>query len=51
MLVTSREALRIHGEHEFHLAPLPFPENISDHAKKLDDFPAIQLFVQKELVP
>ncbi|HAV76858.1 MAG TPA: hypothetical protein DCX53_05830, partial [Anaerolineae bacterium] len=47
ILVTSREALRIPGEHEYHLSPLPLPVNPGSSVQKLDDSPAIQLFVQR----
>jgi len=40
ILATSREALRVNGEHEFHLSPL----SVQD--KSLDS-PAIQLFVER----
>jgi len=51
MLVTSREALRVRGEHEFPLAPL----ELSNRATMLGDqsvetlihYPAIALFVQR----
>jgi predicted ATPase/DNA-binding CsgD family transcriptional regulator len=51
MLVTSREALRLRGEHEFPLAPL----ELDHHAIKSDDrsantlmqSPAIALFIQR----
>jgi predicted ATPase/DNA-binding CsgD family transcriptional regulator len=51
MLVTSREALRLRGEHEFPLAPL----ELDDHAIRSDDrsgntlmqSPAIALFIQR----
>jgi len=40
ILATSRETLRVNGEHEFHLLPLPVQD------KSLDS-PAIQLFVER----
>jgi predicted ATPase len=51
MLVTSREALRLRGEHEFPLAPL----ELDDHVIRSDDrsantlmqSPAIALFIQR----
>jgi len=51
MLVTSRESLRLRGEHEFPLAPL----ELDDRAKKSEDrsantplqSPAIALFIQR----
>ncbi len=44
ILVTSREALRLNGEQEFPLAPLPVPDGKGRSAL---DFPSIQLFVQR----
>ena len=57
ILVTSREALHISGEHEFPLTPLPLPESAAD-AKPLSlhdedvlenvsHFASVQLFVQR----
>ncbi|MBI3172673.1 MAG: tetratricopeptide repeat protein [Chloroflexi bacterium] len=43
ILATSREALRLRGEQEFPLAPLPVP----DDAGSVLDFPSVQLFVQR----
>lgn len=43
-LVTSREALRVPGEHEFAVEPLPLPP-AADGA--LAEFPAVQLFIQR----
>jgi len=45
VLVTSREALRISGEHEFAVEPLPVP--VPDHVTGLIDYAAIQLFAQR----
>lgn len=45
MLITSREALRIQGEREFPLAPLPLPEDVH----LLEESPAVQLFVQRAI--
>jgi predicted ATPase/DNA-binding CsgD family transcriptional regulator len=51
MLVTSRETLRLHGEHEFPLAPLELssraqmPDQLSVEA--LLQYPGIALFVQR----
>jgi len=51
LLVTSREALRLHGEHEFPLAPLELsnlaqmPDRPS--VERLSQFPGIALFVQR----
>ena len=44
-LVTSREALRLNGEQEFLLAPLPVPDK-KDKTKVLD-FPSVELFLQR----
>ena len=45
MLVTSREALRISGEHEFAVDPLPVPGQ--DNEGGLIDYAAVQLFAQR----
>jgi predicted ATPase len=47
ILVTSREALRIQGEHEFQLDPLPLPNDATFPKIALEDSPAVQLFVQR----
>ncbi len=47
ILATSREALRIPGEYEFQLAPLPLPNDGTRVIKELEDSPAVQLFVQR----
>jgi predicted ATPase len=57
MLVTSREALHITGEHEFTLAPLPLPQLPVEQARSalagneqiemLAQYAAVQLFVQR----
>lgn len=47
MIVTSREALRVNGEYEFHLAPLSIPSDQTITAKELMNSPAIQLFTQR----
>jgi predicted ATPase/DNA-binding XRE family transcriptional regulator len=46
-LVTSREALRVPGEHEFHLEPLALPGDLNAQSYVLFTSPAIQLFVQR----
>lgn len=49
-LVTSREALRISGEHEFPLVPLPLPTVFDGEPDAILEFgrmPAIELFVQR----
>ena len=45
VLVTSREALRISGEHEFAVEPLPVPGQ--DSVTGLIDYAAVQLFAQR----
>ena len=57
MLVTSREALHITGEHEFSLVPLPLPQPVTEQFKSvlagngqiesLAQFAAVQLFIQR----
>jgi non-specific serine/threonine protein kinase len=47
-LITSREALRIQGEWEVPLHPLPIPAQIDLNSKiDLDRFPALELFAQR----
>jgi predicted ATPase len=47
-IVTSREVLRMYGEHEFSVPPLPLPEAGSPFSPgRLLDFPSIALFVQR----
>ena len=45
MLVTSRETLRLRGEHEFPLSPLALPDQSS--VELLLQYPGIALFVQR----
>ena len=45
ILVTSREALRLRGEQEFPLAPLPVPDEKTNQS--VLDFPSVQLFLQR----
>ena len=45
MLVTSRESLRLRGEHEFPLSPLALPDLPS--VEQLSQSPSIALFVQR----
>ena len=47
ILATSREALRLHGEYEFPLTPFSVPDADSLDVDKLQDYPAIQLFVER----
>jgi predicted ATPase/serine/threonine protein kinase len=47
-MVTSRTVLRIYGEHEFSVPPLPVPElNAVLSPGRLLDFPSVALFVQR----
>ena len=47
-LVTSRTVLRVYGEHEFSVSPLPVPLSDSPLSPgRLLDFPSIALFVQR----
>jgi predicted ATPase/tRNA A-37 threonylcarbamoyl transferase component Bud32 len=46
-LVTSRTALRVYGEREFSVPPLPVPESDALSPGRLLDFPSIALFVQR----
>ncbi len=46
-LVTSREALRLSGEQEFLLPPLPVPDK--KDITKLLDFPSVELFLQRAI--
>ena len=45
ILVTSREVLRLRGEHEFPLAPLALPDQLS--VKNVLQYPGIALFVER----
>jgi predicted ATPase/DNA-binding CsgD family transcriptional regulator len=49
MLVTSRAALRLYGEHEFAVSPLalPDPSQLDAHADTLAQFAACTLFIQR----
>jgi predicted ATPase len=46
IVVTSRAALRVYGEHEFRVAPLLISDRSSDSAK-LAESPAIRLFLER----
>lgn len=46
-LVTSRETLRVSGEYEFAVNPLPVPQLTSSQGEPLIDYAAIQLFAQR----
>lgn len=45
-VVTSREPLRVRGEHEFPLSPLPIPDRGSP-IEVLEAVPSVELFVQR----
>jgi predicted ATPase/DNA-binding winged helix-turn-helix (wHTH) protein len=48
ILATSREALRVEGEHIYRLEPLPFPpEDLELTAEIALAFPSVQLFVER----
>jgi predicted ATPase/DNA-binding SARP family transcriptional activator/Tfp pilus assembly protein PilF len=47
VLVTSREALRLSGEHQFPVPPLDLPPTMPAAADALLSYSAIQLFVQR----
>jgi non-specific serine/threonine protein kinase len=57
ILVTSRELLRISGEHNFPVPPLPLPPVLADQGaprtlallppERLSDYDAVQLFIQR----
>ncbi len=48
ILVTSREVLRLRGEQEFHLEPLPVPtQNEKRSIEQLLDIPSVGLFVAR----
>ena len=47
ILATSREALRVEGEHVYKLAPLTFPPDDPGTTAVALTFPAIQLFVER----
>jgi predicted ATPase/transcriptional regulator with XRE-family HTH domain len=48
MLVTSREVLRLRGEQEFHLEPLPVPPQGEKRSiEQLLDIPSVGLFVER----
>lgn len=48
ILVTSREALRLRGEYEFHLTPLPVPSEYEKMStEQLRNFASIALFVER----
>ena len=48
ILVTSRSALRVYGEHEFPVPPLAMPDSLSKPSLEvLSQFPAVALFVER----
>lgn len=50
LLVTSRVALRVHGEHQYRVSPLPVPEPDIDEYRSLAElsaFPAVELFIAR----
>lgn len=48
LLVTSREVLRLNGEQEFHLAPLPLPSKDAElPLEHLEEIPSIRLFLDR----
>ena len=48
IVVTSRAALRIYGEHEFMLMPLPLPEEAAlNNVEAVKAIPAVALFIQR----
>lgn len=48
LLVTSREALRLRGEQEFHLEPLPTPREYKHNpTSQVQDFPSVHLFIER----
>src|SRR5262249_37901951 len=47
-MVTSRVALRVYGEHQFSVQPLPLPDSDSSLSpERLLDFPSVALFVRR----
>ena len=48
VLVTSRVVLRVSGEQEYRVPPLPLPDpDLPELADKLDEYPATALFLQR----
>jgi non-specific serine/threonine protein kinase len=47
VLATSRSPLRIHGEHDLAVAPLPLPGVGAEACAPLADNPAVQLFIER----
>src|SRR6266699_3551343 len=46
-LVTSRTLLRIYGEREYAVAPLPIPEPQETTVAEVESYPAVQLFLDR----
>lgn len=47
VLITSRETLRVGGEYVWTVPPLPFPNEKDAQHEALEQYPAIQLFVER----
>lgn len=47
VVVTSRTALHLYGEHEYHVAPLPVPAADTTAVAELVACPSVELFVQR----
>jgi predicted ATPase/DNA-binding winged helix-turn-helix (wHTH) protein len=48
LLATSRELMRVEGEHCYHVLPLDFPPADTEHtAEEMLRYPAVQLFVER----
>ena len=48
ILVTSRQALHVYGEHEFPVPPLALPDSRSaSSVERLSQYPAVALFIQR----
>jgi predicted ATPase len=47
IVVTSRAALHIYGEHEFPVPPLAIPDSATTSIEALSQYPAVALFVQR----
>jgi predicted ATPase len=47
LLATSRVPLRVSGEQEYHVSPLPLPLNHFDDPDRLTDYDSIRLFMER----
>jgi predicted ATPase/DNA-binding winged helix-turn-helix (wHTH) protein len=47
LLATSREALRIHGEHVYQVAPLDVPPRVKTSSRAVLEHSAVQLFISR----